>query len=151
MFKKVLLLFFVFIIYILLYCHIRNCFIFKINIKNPIIVHEPHFELKFEKVPLGIKTIFDDPDVMRNVNITKLSIYYTVWKYARIVSDDNKMRSSLIGLLDSHGNNLPPNIYHALMILEESDDSEFIYIIELCSFTGVITSKVLRSSRKSKT
>jgi hypothetical protein len=135
----------VFIIYIFSYCHIANYR--KINI-HPIVVNHPHFELKFEKVPIGIKTIFSYPDVMRDIKITKMSLYYTFWKYSHIFSDTDKMTTSLIGISDCYGTQLPPSIYHGLIILEENDNSEFIYIIQLCSYSGVLISKLLRSSCK---
>ena len=113
-----------------------------INIKHPIVVREPNFELQFENIPNGLKTIFDYPDIMRNVKITKLSMYYTSWKYSYVFSDDDKMKTSVIGILDCRGNQLPPHIYHGSIILEESDESEFVYIIELCC-SGVLVSKLL--------
>jgi hypothetical protein len=147
MFKKILLLFFVLVIYIFLYCHIANNNYNnyrKKNIKNPIVVHQPNFELKFEKVPPGIQTIFDEPDVMRNVNINKLSIYYTVWKYGSLVSDVDKIRKSLIGVVDFQNNQLPPEIYHSSIVLEESDTSEFIYLIEFSYDEGMSIFKLIR-------
>jgi hypothetical protein len=100
--------------------------------------------LKFEKVPLGIKTIFDDPDVMRNVKINKLSIYYTVLKYSSLISNVDKIRKSLIGVVDFQNNQLPPQIYHSSIILEESDTSEFIYLIEFSYDEGMSIFKLLR-------
>jgi hypothetical protein len=146
MFKKMLLLFFVFIICILLYFHIANS-TRRINIKHPRVVYEPDFELQFEKVPIGVKTIFGYPDIMRNVKITKLSMYYTVWKYSMVLSNVNKMRKSIIGIVDYNGKQLPPFIYHASIILEESDDSEFVYIIEFCYDVGLCIYRVLRNTR----
>jgi hypothetical protein len=142
MFKKILPLFFVLIIYIFLYFHIAN--LRKINIRHPVVVHEPNFELKFKEVPYGLKTVFSYPDIMRNVKITKLSMYYTVWKYSMVFSDVNKLKKSVIGIVDSSGNQLPPNIYHSSIILEESDDSEFIYRIDLCFDSGI---NIRRKSR----